>query len=139
MTAQCGDRVVQFSKYLGARRAGCDVSLWPSVVVPEFFEIILVSCCFVYASGSAIPTSSTLVIPFSRIWRVPQPARSSTHPYKYRLAYIANQRCVLRFDNEAGKGDHKHVGEREVPYRFTDVDSLQSDFWAEVKKRRRGK
>jgi len=56
-----------------------------------------------------------------------------------RLAYIANQRCVLRFDNEAGKGDHKHVGEREVPYRFTDVDSLQSDFWTEVKKRRRGK
>ena len=49
------------------------------------------------------------------IWRVPQPARSSTHPYKYRLAYIANQRCVLRFDNEAGKGDHKHVGERQVP------------------------
>jgi hypothetical protein len=46
---------------------------------------------------------------------------------------------VLRFDNEAGKGDHKHVGEREVPYRFTDVDSLQSDFWSEVKKRRRGK
>jgi len=55
---------------------------------------------------------------------VAQPARSSTHPYKYRLAYIANQRCVLRFDNEAGKGDHKHVGEREVSYRFTDVDSL---------------
>ena len=72
------------------------------------------------------------------IWRVPQPARSSTHPYKYRLAYVANQRCVLRFDNAAGKGDHKHVGEREVPYRFTDVDSLQSDFWADVKKRRRG-
>lgn len=73
------------------------------------------------------------------IWRVPQAARSSTHPYKYRLAYIANRRCVLRFDNEAGKGDHKHVGEREVPYRFTDVDALQSDFWAEVKNRRRGK
>src|SRR5437016_11321053 len=62
------------------------------------------------------------------IWRVPRPARSSTHPYKYRLAYIANQHCVLRFDNEAGKGDHKHVGERQVSYRFTDVDSLQSDF-----------
>ena len=73
------------------------------------------------------------------IWRVPQPARSSTGCAEYRLAYIANQRCVLRFDNEVGKGDHKHVAEREVPYRFTDVDSLQSDFWAEVKKRRRGK
>jgi hypothetical protein len=59
--------------------------------------------------------------------------------FEHTSAYVANQRCVLRFDNEAGKGDHKHVDEREVPYRFTDVDSLQSDFWAEVKNRRRGK
>jgi hypothetical protein len=49
------------------------------------------------------------------IWRVPEPARSSTHPYKYRLAYIANQRCVLRFDNEAGKGDHKHSASTRYP------------------------
>ncbi|MGH8140264.1 MAG: toxin-antitoxin system TumE family protein [Steroidobacteraceae bacterium] len=46
---------------------------------------------------------------------------------------------MLRLDNEAGKGDHKHLGEIEVPYRFTDLDALQADFWAEVKRRRRGK
>ena len=38
----------------------------------------------------------------------------------------------LRYDNEAGKGDHKHVGEREVPYPFIDLATLQADFWADV-------
>jgi hypothetical protein len=38
------------------------------------------------------------------IWKLPKPLLDSRHMFKYRLAYIANQRCVLRFDNEAGKG-----------------------------------
>jgi hypothetical protein len=45
-----------------------------------------------------------------------------------RLAYVANGRCVLRFDNEAGKGDHMHVEEIEVPYVFSDLQALQADF-----------
>ena len=73
------------------------------------------------------------------IWKVPQPLRASWHPFKYSLAYVANQRCAIRFDNEAGKGDHKHLDEIEVPYIFSNLDSLQADFWAEVKKRRRRK
>jgi hypothetical protein len=42
----------------------------------------------------------------------------SDHGIKYRLALISNEVCVLRYDNERGKGDHKHIGEGEVPYRF---------------------
>ena len=38
-----------------------------------------------------------------RIWRVPNPVRSSTHDLKYSLALIDVRRCVLRYDNEAGK------------------------------------
>ena len=57
--------------------------------------------------------------------------------YKYRLALVVNDACVLRFDNEAGKGDHKHLNEIEVPYQFTDLDTLQADFWAEVNRRRK--
>ncbi len=72
------------------------------------------------------------------IWKLPRPLSGCTHPFKYRMAYVANGRCVLRFDNEAGKGDHKHADEIEVPYRFTDLTTLQSDFWASVKRRRRG-
>ena len=39
---------------------------------------------------------------------------------------------MLRFDNEAGKGDHLHVGEREEPYHFVSLDRVVEDFWAAV-------
>jgi Family of unknown function (DUF6516) len=73
------------------------------------------------------------------IWKLSKPLPDSAHLFKYRLAYIANQRCVLRFDNEAGKGDHKHLNETEVPYLFRNLDTLQADFWTEVNKRRKRK
>ena len=73
------------------------------------------------------------------IWRLPAPSRGSQHGFKYRLAYVANGRCLLRFDNEAGKGDHMHVEEVEVHYAFTDLEALQADFWRAVSRRRRGK
>jgi hypothetical protein len=46
------------------------------------------------------------------LWLVPMPLRGSQHSYKYRLAPVAGGVCVLRYDNEAGKGDHKHIGDR---------------------------
>jgi hypothetical protein len=68
------------------------------------------------------------------LWHVPRPLKGSMHPYKYRLALVADGICVLRYDNEAGKGDHKHVGDRESLYRFTDVDTLLTDFSSDVRK-----
>ncbi|WP_136067490.1 toxin-antitoxin system TumE family protein [Modicisalibacter radicis] len=67
-----------------------------------------------------------------RIWRVPQTVRGSRHEYKYALAYVVAGECVLRYDNEAGKGDHKHIGAEEVPYTFTTPARLLADFWADV-------
>jgi len=66
------------------------------------------------------------------IWELPRPVRGSQHRFKYRLAFVVNEVCVLRFDNETGKGDHKHVREVEVPYRFTTVAQLVTDFWDEI-------
>lgn len=66
------------------------------------------------------------------IWQVPHPLPGSGHGYKYRLAAVVDEVCVLRYDNETGKGDHKHLGEREVPYPFTTLDQLVEDFWADV-------
>lgn len=67
-----------------------------------------------------------------RIWRVPSPLRGSTHDYKYALAFVVRGSCVLRYDNEAGKGDHRHVGDREEPYAFANPERLLEDFWKEV-------
>jgi hypothetical protein len=42
--------------------------------------------------------------------------------------------CVLRFDNEAGKGNHKHVGGMQTPIAFTNPGQLLADFRNEVKR-----
>jgi hypothetical protein len=68
------------------------------------------------------------------LWQVPVPLRGSKHSYKYRLALVADDMCVLRYDNEAGKGDHCHVGQRELPYAFSNVDRLLEDFGSDVRK-----
>jgi Family of unknown function (DUF6516) len=67
-----------------------------------------------------------------RVWRVPAKVRGSRHAYKYALAYVFAGVCVLRYDNEAGKGDHRHVGDREEPYQFSSPERLLADFWADV-------
>lgn len=66
------------------------------------------------------------------IYELPAPLPGSAHRFKYRLALVVNGVCVLRYDNEAGKGDHKHLGKIEVPYTFTDLDTLVDDFWSDV-------
>ena len=66
------------------------------------------------------------------VWRVPRPVRGSRHRLKYRLALIRDGMCLLRYDNEAGKGDHRHLGDAERRYTFTDADSLLADFWRDV-------
>ena len=72
------------------------------------------------------------------IWRVPRPLRGSAHRLKYRLALVAEGACVLRYDSEAGKGDHRHVGDVESAYEFVSHDKLLSDFWADVERWRKG-
>jgi hypothetical protein len=66
------------------------------------------------------------------IWQVPEPVPPSTHLFKYRLAYVVEERCVLRYDNERGKGDHRHTETREEPYTFSTPDQLMADFEADV-------
>lgn len=66
------------------------------------------------------------------IWRVSKPLAGSGHCFKYRLALVANEACVLRYDNEAGKGDHRHIGASEAPVRFVSMEQLLDDFWADV-------
>jgi len=66
------------------------------------------------------------------LWRVQNPIAGSQHSFKYRLAYVVNEVCVLRFDNETGKGDHRHVGNKESPYVFTTPEKLIADFQREI-------
>lgn len=66
------------------------------------------------------------------VWRVRSPLRGSLHTFKYRLALVEKGVCVLRYDNEAGKGDHKHLHGEESPYAFTTPAQLLADVWNDV-------
>ena len=68
------------------------------------------------------------------VWQLPSPLSGSHHDFKYRLALVIDGRCVLRYDNETGKGDHKHDGEKEIPYTFTTPQALLEDFWRDADK-----
>jgi hypothetical protein len=46
---------------------------------------------------------------------------------------VVNGICVLRYDNEAGKGDHRHIGGVETPYGYFSIDQLLADFWRDVR------
>ena len=68
------------------------------------------------------------------VWRLPNSVKGSVHAFKYRLALFDHGKCVLRYDNEAGKGDHKHVDSKEELYRFENIDQLLSDFFKDVER-----
>jgi hypothetical protein len=67
-------------------------------------------------------------------WRVPQPVPGSAHGFKYRFAYVVDDICVLRYDNEAGKGDHRHLRGREEKVSFKSIDALIGEFIRLVEK-----
>lgn len=68
------------------------------------------------------------------IWRLPKAAPPSRHIFKYRLAYVVGGECVLRYDNERGKGDHRHFGRTEKVYRFSTPERLMADFNADIER-----
>ena len=67
------------------------------------------------------------------IWQVPEPVRPSEHRIKYRLVYLVDGERVVGYDNERGKGDHRHLRGKEMRYLFRDVPALLRDFLQDVK------
>ena len=66
------------------------------------------------------------------LWRVAKPLDGSVYAFKYRLVYDVDSVCVLRYDNEPGKGDHRHVGDHEKTYKFTTPEKLITDFQLDI-------
>jgi hypothetical protein len=66
------------------------------------------------------------------VWQLSEPLPASAHLYKYRLYYGAGSESRVRYDNERGKGDHRHIGEKEEDYSFTTIDKLLDDFERDI-------
>jgi hypothetical protein len=87
--------------------------------------ILLHRSRFVYADGAL----REMVL-----WQVPRTAYHSSG-LKYRLYYGGVEgHCLVRYDNERGKGDHRHGIDGEMPYRFRDVETLVADFLADIRR-----
>ena len=67
------------------------------------------------------------------IWRVPSPVLPSAHDLNYSLFYGHRGLREVGYDNERGKGDHRHFRGNETKYTFTSVEQLMVDFWGDVR------
>ena len=71
------------------------------------------------------------------LWQLPDRTAENPHGLKYRLYYgLADGTCVVRYDNETGKGNHKHIGNRQESYPFKDVETLVADFLEDIQRAR---
>jgi len=70
------------------------------------------------------------------IWKVPSPVPPTDHGFKYSLFYGVPGHRLIGYDNERGKGDHRHFGDHQEPYEFRGVEALIDDFLADVEKAR---
>jgi hypothetical protein len=83
---------------------------------------------FIYADGA---------IREMVLWQLPQKSKDRPHGFKYRLYYgLADGTTLVCYDNETGKGDHKHIKGRQENYHFRTVETLVTDFLSDIKKAR---
>jgi hypothetical protein len=74
------------------------------------------------------------------LWQLPGATAGRLHELKYRLYYgRPDGRCIIRYDNETGKGDHRHFGGREEAYSFKGVEILVADFLNDIDRVRKGR
>lgn len=70
------------------------------------------------------------------IWQLPKRSDERPHGLKYRLYYGRSGQRIIGYDNERGKGDHRHYYEKEFDYSFTTVEQLIADFMEDVRRER---
>jgi hypothetical protein len=70
------------------------------------------------------------------IWKLSASVKGSRHLYKYRLFYGHPGQRIVGYDNERGKGDHRHYRGKEMPYRFVSPEKLLDDFIADIEAER---
>lgn len=66
------------------------------------------------------------------IWEPAEPIPPCTHPFKYRPYFGQPDQERVRYDNERGTGDHRHVGGEELSYAFVSLEQLLDDFERDI-------
>lgn len=90
----------------------------------------MIKAQLIYKSKKIYPNGS---IKEMIIWKLPTGSKERPHGIKYRLYYgLADGQCLVRYDNEKGKGDHRHFLGEETSYLFSDVERLVADFQHDI-------
>ncbi|MGK9050196.1 toxin-antitoxin system TumE family protein [Neorhizobium petrolearium] len=69
-----------------------------------------------------------------KVWRLSAPSGERPHGLKYSLFYGRPGERIIGYDNEQGKGDHRHCRGREEGYRFTTLEQMILDFEEDVRR-----
>ena len=85
----------------------------------------------IYCDKAVLPDGAIVEM---AIWRLPEKTVERPHGLKYSLYYGRDGQRIVGYDNERGKGDHRHYRDSEESYRFTGIDQLVADFLADVEK-----
>jgi hypothetical protein len=69
------------------------------------------------------------------VWELESPLSGCSHRFKYRLfcGRLETGESLVLYDNERGKPDHRHAGDVEHSYAFTDLEKLFADFEKDVR------
>lgn len=67
-------------------------------------------------------------------WRLVHTTLERPHGLKYRLFYGYEGQRIVGYDNESGKGDHKHLGALEFRYKFESFEKMVADFLHDVER-----
>ena len=66
-----------------------------------------------------------------KIWKVPV-SQNKPYGFKYSLVYIVKGERVIGYDNETGRGDHRHYKGMVEDYRFESAIKLVNDFKEDI-------
>ena len=66
------------------------------------------------------------------LWQVPKAVAGFNHDFNYRMAYVVGAICVVRYDNEIGKGDRRHFGSLESHCKFVFPEKLMVNFQKDI-------
>ena len=85
----------------------------------------------IFYDKAILPDGATVQM---TIWQLPRSTQERPHGLKYSLFYGGQDDCIVGYDNESGKGDHKHIRDVQTRYKFVNVEAMVTDFLADVER-----
>ena len=69
------------------------------------------------------------------LWQRPRKSAEKPNALNCRLYYrLSDGTCIVRYDNETGKGDHRHLRGKEEVYPFKGVETLVADILGDIER-----